>query len=353
MNRIAIVLLFLLGSTASAQGWVEEPIDLQSAHPYAASPAGNTYLLHRPGAESIRIYFERIEIEDGWDTLEVTDAQGRTVQRLTGAAERFWSEPVRGEEVTLRLVTDRTGSGYGFRATRVSYRIWNRSPIIALRLYNAGRELRPSDRITIESGGYLDLTYRGLLPGGLTTDRGVHLAPLAEVPEGPAPIRVEALPEYRLRLHATGPPIDDVPLRIRDSSRARIEAKCRLTVLAPPPPPVPQPRWIQIGQTQTLPSFARDHQDMDIFFVAAAGTTGCDQVKILAHHPIQVRDIRIDFKDGTRQVVFQGSHPLMTGGELAAGIPAADRSREILRVRVRVRGRGEAQLLVHARIPPN
>lgn len=96
---------------------VDTPI-VESAHPYANN-FNNFWTIEMPGAQATRIHFSRVELEDPADYLIITDPSDRRVQVITGAyPSGLWTDPVPGEFVKIRLVTDGTVRKWGFAVDR-------------------------------------------------------------------------------------------------------------------------------------------------------------------------------------------------------------------------------------------
>jgi hypothetical protein len=89
---------------------------VESDHPYANSE-DKLWLVSNPDANAgaTRLRFARFELEEGVDWLLVLDAYDNEMQRLTGRLpDNFWTEPVPGTMVKLRLVTDGSVRRWGF-----------------------------------------------------------------------------------------------------------------------------------------------------------------------------------------------------------------------------------------------
>ncbi|GIV85499.1 MAG: hypothetical protein KatS3mg052_2506 [Candidatus Roseilinea sp.] len=89
---------------------------VESDHPYA-NLEDKLWLVSNPDANAgaTRLRFARFELEEGVDWLLVLDAYDNEMQRLTGRLpDNFWTEPVPGTMVKLRLVTDGSVRRWGF-----------------------------------------------------------------------------------------------------------------------------------------------------------------------------------------------------------------------------------------------
>jgi len=92
----------------------------ESAHPYANN-LDRTWVItnSNTSASSSRVHFRRIETEIGFDFLAVEDGQGQLVQTLDGGYEDWWSDPVPGRVIRLRLTSDYSVSMWGFCADKI------------------------------------------------------------------------------------------------------------------------------------------------------------------------------------------------------------------------------------------
>ncbi len=93
----------------------------ESAHPYPNN-LDRTWVITNSNASALtsRVHFWRIETEDGYDFLDIEDRQGQTVQQLTGAYEDWWSDPIPGRVIRLRLSSDSSIPAWGFCADKIA-----------------------------------------------------------------------------------------------------------------------------------------------------------------------------------------------------------------------------------------
>lgn len=110
----------------AVEGWtalrLAEPAE--SSHPYEAELGlEQAQVVRAPkGAAELRLYFDRLEVERGYDSVEVLDGAGEVVQSFTGRY-RGWSETISGDEARVALVSDYSVSGFGYRITAIQYRV--------------------------------------------------------------------------------------------------------------------------------------------------------------------------------------------------------------------------------------
>ena len=92
---------------------------VESPHPYPNN-AYLTYEVKVPGAVRIRVFFERISVEYGFDYLYLYDDYGNS-QEFTGYYYDVWSRWFEGDTVHIVLTSDYIVTDWGFRATAVEY----------------------------------------------------------------------------------------------------------------------------------------------------------------------------------------------------------------------------------------
>jgi hypothetical protein len=129
---MSIVWIHLSSKSIDVQaGSLDDIPIVESAHPYPNN-FDDSWIIECPGAEASRIHFSRIELEDDVDYLIISDASGLRTQIITGVyTDGLWTEPVPGEFVRIRLVTDRNVRKWGFAVDQkdaVEYPSIARSP---------------------------------------------------------------------------------------------------------------------------------------------------------------------------------------------------------------------------------
>ena len=92
--------------------------EMQSAHPYGNNE-DTTYFYKSEGASSISLTFsEDTCFEDPYDYLVIIDSEGNET-RYTGNELSGKTITVEGDSVKLKLVSDNSGSEYGFKVTKI------------------------------------------------------------------------------------------------------------------------------------------------------------------------------------------------------------------------------------------
>jgi hypothetical protein len=94
--------------------------NVQSEHPYA-NDFTDTWEVHRPGASEIKVRFNRIDIEAGYDSLTVAGTQEESALLLDGQQTDLWTPVFNGDTLILTLTSDYSVTGWGFKADTVSY----------------------------------------------------------------------------------------------------------------------------------------------------------------------------------------------------------------------------------------
>ncbi len=101
------------------KGWVTYLVrDLESAHPYDNDFA-HTWTRTFAGAERFRLYFQRIDVEAGYDELTYNGLE-ETAALIDGTHEDTWTDELLGDTAFISLTTDGSVTGWGFAVTQVS-----------------------------------------------------------------------------------------------------------------------------------------------------------------------------------------------------------------------------------------
>ena len=100
---------------------VTDAVLAESKHDYDPN-TDLTWTINNPdaGAVASYIHFSRLEIESGYDFIEVKDVSDNLVQRITGFySSGLWSNRVNGAVVKVRLTTDSTLNYWGFQVDAI------------------------------------------------------------------------------------------------------------------------------------------------------------------------------------------------------------------------------------------
>jgi subtilisin family serine protease len=98
--------------------WVPVPMTEESAHPYLNNQH-LTFSIKHPGAKFIRVHFDRIDTEAGYDKITILTPGGEVVDTLSGQKTDVNSEYVSGEEAEVHFDSDADGTGWGYHIDRI------------------------------------------------------------------------------------------------------------------------------------------------------------------------------------------------------------------------------------------
>lgn len=101
--------------------WVDAPLDqtIESAHPYANNFSQEWTINGPADAKFMRVVFSRVELESGYDTVKVIDANGQESDSITGTGANVPSFYVTGNKVTLKFKTDSSEAKWGFAVAKL------------------------------------------------------------------------------------------------------------------------------------------------------------------------------------------------------------------------------------------
>lgn len=91
---------------------------LESAHPYVDNLKA-PYQVRIPGARFIRVFFEKIDTEAGYDYVAISDASGAEAERISGTMENYMTDFVQGDTLNLKFVTDSSITKWGFKISKL------------------------------------------------------------------------------------------------------------------------------------------------------------------------------------------------------------------------------------------
>ena len=100
--------------------WKEKDYSLESPHPYAYN-MDETYEITVPGASFLRLHFEKFQFDKHDDTLTLISAKGEVIEHLNSSLGSFWSEPIPGEKVILRLRSNDKVNDWGFVINKLQF----------------------------------------------------------------------------------------------------------------------------------------------------------------------------------------------------------------------------------------
>jgi len=98
----------------------KSPLDMESAHNYESN-CTDSWIYTEEGAKQLFVSFDdRTEIEDDFDFLYIYDKNGKQVGKYTGTSLAGEMVKITGDTVRIKLVTDKAGTKWGFKVTRIS-----------------------------------------------------------------------------------------------------------------------------------------------------------------------------------------------------------------------------------------
>ena len=101
--------------------WRDYKIDqtIESEHPYK-DKSEKTWVIDGPAnAKFMRVVFEKVDTEAGYDVLRMYDAKGEEADSISGKAENTASFYIPGNQVTMKFVADASVSGWGFKVSKI------------------------------------------------------------------------------------------------------------------------------------------------------------------------------------------------------------------------------------------
>ncbi|UCC92953.1 MAG: VCBS repeat-containing protein, partial [Thermoplasmata archaeon] len=81
----------------------------------------NIFTYRHPGATALSVHISEMDMEDGYDFIQVLDGRGRWHQTLTGAETDLWTIVVPGDTVHLRVITDGSINSWGFETDLIRH----------------------------------------------------------------------------------------------------------------------------------------------------------------------------------------------------------------------------------------
>ena len=90
----------------------------ESAHPYVEN--SNVSQIYKfAGAKYVRVKVVKFDLESGYDYVRVADANGATIEKVTGAGDNYTTDYVEGDTIQLNFVSDRSINKWGYRILEV------------------------------------------------------------------------------------------------------------------------------------------------------------------------------------------------------------------------------------------
>lgn len=99
--------------------WRNVKYALESSHPYGPN-LNRFFEISVPGAKFIRVVFQKISTQPQFDHLMIITPAGEVIEKISGTKTgEYISDYVQGSRLRLRLKSDASVSGYGFKIAKI------------------------------------------------------------------------------------------------------------------------------------------------------------------------------------------------------------------------------------------
>ncbi len=110
--------IFPVENAPNDSAWKDVSVSIESAHPYENGKTVN-YPIKVPGAKFIRVIFDQIDTEAGYDTVEVSQVDGSPVESVSGAKSQYTSDYITGDQGQVSIRADGSVNRWGFKVSKV------------------------------------------------------------------------------------------------------------------------------------------------------------------------------------------------------------------------------------------
>lgn len=100
--------------------WTKVNKAIESEHPYKPSTK-KVYMVAQPGAHQVRLHFNQINLEQGYDLLQIRDKNNNVVEEISGKYTDYYSDFVSGDTLYLYFVSDNINQDWGFSVDQYEY----------------------------------------------------------------------------------------------------------------------------------------------------------------------------------------------------------------------------------------
>jgi hypothetical protein len=114
----AIHRIFPVSEGPDSSRWQDVSYPLESAHPYENGKI-MSYEVKVPGAKFLRVVFDQIDTESGYDFVEVKQARGEVVESISGSQKAYTSDYTEGESAEVLIRADSSVNKWGFKVSKV------------------------------------------------------------------------------------------------------------------------------------------------------------------------------------------------------------------------------------------
>ncbi|MEM3609943.1 MAG: S8 family serine peptidase, partial [Candidatus Anstonellales archaeon] len=92
---------------------------IESPHPYT-NGYDKIWTIQREGFTQISVHFVNISVEPGWDYVTILDSNNNTIATYTGSKYDFWTPPIQGNTISIKLTSDYSITDYGFYLDKIA-----------------------------------------------------------------------------------------------------------------------------------------------------------------------------------------------------------------------------------------
>jgi thermitase len=110
--------IYPVDNTPAESLWQDYGYTAESPHPYESSKIYN-YSFNVPNARYVRVIFENVDTEAGYDTISVKDAKGQEIESVSGTLSNYATDYIEGGQGTLTFKTDNSVVKTGFKVGKL------------------------------------------------------------------------------------------------------------------------------------------------------------------------------------------------------------------------------------------
>lgn len=103
------------------KNWKRVVIAGETSHPYESNKT-QEWIFEQAGAQSVAVYFEKFETEQGYDTVSFYNRAGTLVKAMSGKNDGKHGPVVAGDYVRVVFKSDASVNGYGLTMTALAFK---------------------------------------------------------------------------------------------------------------------------------------------------------------------------------------------------------------------------------------
>lgn len=100
--------------------FLKMPKVLESAHPYLSQDR-TKWEISLPAAKFIRVHFSKIEVEEGFDKIQIKKSDGTIIEEVSFNSNDYTSEPVPGDKIIVQMKSDLSLEKWGFKIDHIEW----------------------------------------------------------------------------------------------------------------------------------------------------------------------------------------------------------------------------------------